>query len=81
MAKKTRKEKAAEQAGKQYEVVSSRPVTSNSLPTNHRKLHIIFLFVLAIVMYGNTLNNDFALDDSLAILGNRDVIVNWTVVI
>lgn len=70
MAKKTRKEKAAEQAGKQYEVVSSRPVTSNSLPTNHRKLHIIFLFVLAIVMYGNTLNNDFALDDSLAILGN-----------
>ncbi len=70
MAKKTRKEKAAEQTSQQNKVISNRPMKLGDSPVKQRKLHMIFLFVLAIVLYGNTLNNDFALDDSLAILGN-----------
>ncbi|MBL4651854.1 MAG: tetratricopeptide repeat protein [Flavobacteriales bacterium] len=70
MAKKTRKEKAAEQAIQQEVVSTIIPKPSSDSSRSVRRLHLIFLFILALVFYGNTLNNDFALDDSLAILGN-----------
>ncbi|MBL4624262.1 MAG: tetratricopeptide repeat protein [Flavobacteriales bacterium] len=68
--KKTRKEKAAEQATQQKDETTGKPQLFSGNSQDHKKWHMVFLFVLALVFYGNTLNNDFALDDSLAILGN-----------
>ncbi len=68
--KKTRKEKAAEQSKQQAAQPHSATQSAKTRNLGQRKWHMIFLFVLAFIFYGNTLQNDFALDDSLAILGN-----------
>ena len=62
---------------KQFTKKVETPVVQDSLDSQQRnasrnniKMHSVFLFVLALITYGNTLLNNWALDDTLLILGN-----------
>ena len=40
-------------------------------PFTNTRLHIILIFVLSFLLYGNTITHDYALDDSIVILENE----------
>ncbi|MBL7891724.1 MAG: tetratricopeptide repeat protein [Bacteroidia bacterium] len=51
-----------------------RPDVKSQLPLNnssHRKFYIGALFIISVLLYANTLHNEFALDDAVVITNNR----------
>lgn len=67
MAKQKFKHKKKEESVVEEVVSTPKPIEG---PRANIKIHAIFLFVLAFIVYGNTFNNKWALDDTLVILGN-----------
>ncbi|RMG80050.1 MAG: DUF1736 domain-containing protein, partial [Bacteroidetes bacterium] len=68
MSKKIHKKQQTKKAGK----ASENLLTGNLLNKN-RKIHVLILFILGIVLYINTLNHGYVLDDHLFVVGNKFV--------
>lgn len=67
MAKKKYKKQKSNNNPPAQDSLSSKAQT---VARNNLKIHSIFLFLVSALVYGNTLNNGFALDDTLVLLGN-----------
>lgn len=66
---KKKKHKKQEDAGG-----AEQPLKKNSsakTPSNNLRLHFAIIALFALVLYGNTLKNGFAFDDSVVITGNQ----------
>ena len=66
------RQKASTYAGKKKEINVQKPKETLPIsPFTNTKLHIILIFVLSFLLYGNTITHDYALDDSIVILENE----------
>ena len=66
------KRKSATPAAKTKESIVQKPKKIASVsPFMNTRLHIILIFVLSFLLYGNTITHDYALDDSIVILENE----------
>lgn len=53
------------------QIQKSAPAFKNTKPKSKDLIYYIILFVTAFVFYGNTISNDFVLDDLIVITGNQ----------
>jgi protein O-mannosyl-transferase len=71
-AKKSISKEAKPAAPKAQENMVQKPKEVQTLsPFTNTKLHLILIFVLSFLLYGNTITHDYALDDSIVIIENE----------